>query len=342
MSEQNQKEQQNHIENSEFHEEAKLKTPVRMEEVGEHQDGQRLDNFLMKFLKGVPKNAIYRIIRKGEVRVNKGRAKPESKLHTGDIVRIPPVVLPDQQSIQAPTYLQKILLDSIILEDKNLLVINKPSGVAVHRGSGSDTGVIECLRVARPDLEFLELVHRLDKETSGCLVLAKTGAALRALQSCTMDKRYLCLVQNRWRKSVFDQKAKLDTEHRENGERHVVVSDKGKDAHTRFTPMDDFLGASLMEARLFTGRTHQIRVHAAHMGHPLAGDERYGNEAFNKEMKSYGLKRMFLHAHSLMFDINGKDYAFSAPLPDDLNEVIERLTDNLEHKRTRKKNIYDN
>ena len=337
MSEQNQNEQDSSFDENKHQDTNVVKTAVRMEEVGTHQDGQRLDNFLMKFLKGVPKNAIYRIIRKGEVRVNKGRAKPESKLQIGDIVRIPPVILPDQQSIQAPAYLQKILLDSVILEDKNLLVINKPSGVAVHRGSGSDTGIIECLRVARPDLEFLELVHRLDKDTSGCLVLAKTGAALRALQSCTMDKRYLCLVQHRWRKSVVDQKAKLDIENRENGERHVVVSEKGKDAHTRFTPRDDFLGTSLMEARLFTGRTHQIRVHAAHMGHPLAGDDRYGNEAFNKEMKSYGLKRMFLHAHSLMFDINGKDYAFSAPLPDDLNEVLERLTDNLENKHTRKK-----
>lgn len=306
---------------------------VRFENVTEHQQGQRLDNFLMAQFRSVPKSKIYQIIRKGEVRVNKGRAKPETKLNMGDIVRIPPVYMAEKDEAQAPKYWQERLLANIIFEDKDVLVINKPSGLAVHRGSGLDTGVIECLRAARPDLPFMELVHRLDRETSGCLIIAKNGQILRQIQSAEMDKRYLCLVMGRWRKSVFDEKSPLDVENREMGERHVVVSEKGKPAHTRFTPRDDFLGASLIEARLFTGRTHQIRVHALHCGHPIAGDERYGDLAFNKEMKVNGLNRTFLHAHSLMLDVAGKSYAFSAPLPDELNAVLERLVDNKENRK---------
>ncbi len=315
------------------HRDNQIRTEIRLETVTEHQNGQRLDNFLMAQFRSLPKNKIYQIIRKGEVRVNKGRAKPETKLSKGDVVRIPPVYIATTTEAQAPQEYQDYLLDNILFEDKDILVINKPSGLAVHRGSGSDTGVIECLRAARTDLDFLELVHRLDRSTSGCLLIAKNGVTLKAIQNTKMDKRYLCLVMGRWNKSVFDEKAPLDVENREMGERYVIVSEKGRPAHTRFTPKDDYLGASLLEARLYTGRTHQIRVHAAHSGHPIAGDERYGNETFNAEFKKYGLHRLFLHAHSLMLDFNGKSYAFSAPLPDELNDVLERLIDNKEKKK---------
>ncbi len=311
-------------------------TKVTYVTVDEHSVGQRLDNFLLTYLKGLPKSAVYKIIRKGEVRINKGRAKAETRLKIADEIRIPPVRLSEEAAQEVPLYFQQKLVDAIIFEDAALLVINKPSGIAVHKGSGIEYGVIEGLRAARPELQFLELVHRLDRDTSGCLVLAKTGVALRELQKCQMDKRYLCLVQNRWRKGKFDQKAPLDTEHREHGERHVVVSDKGKSAHTRFNAVQDFLGTSLIEAQLMTGRTHQIRVHAAHSGHPLAGDERYGNATFNQELYRYGLTRLFLHAHYLAFEILNKSYALSAPLAEDLSQVIHQLEHNLERKQAKR------
>ncbi len=301
------------------------RTQVRFETVNEHQDGQRVDNFLMAQFRTLPKSRIYQMIRKGEVRVNKGRIKPESRLSVGDVVRIPPVSINPEAANEIPAFWKERLRNSIIHEDDRLLVINKPSGIAVHKGSGLPYGVIEVLRAARPELEFLELVHRLDKDTSGCLVLAKTGKILRELQKATMKKRYLCLVKGFWDKGRFDQHAKLDIENREHGERHVVVSPKGKDAHTRFNIIEHYPKSSLLEAELFTGRTHQIRVHAASLGFPLLGDDRYGDVDANKRMKQYGLNRIFLHAHSLMIDMPPYDYAFSAPLPDELNQFLSNM-----------------
>ncbi len=301
------------------------RTEVRFVTVNEHQSGQRVDNFLMAQFRTLPKSRIYQMIRKGEVRVNKGRVKPETRIDEGDIVRIPPVSLTPGAENEIPIFWKERLIKNIVHEDERLLVINKPAGIAVHKGSGLPYGVIEILRAARPELEFLELVHRLDKDTSGCLVLAKSGKILRDLQKASMNKRYLCLVKGYWDKGRFDQHAKLDIENREHGERHVVVSPNGKEAHTRFDIIEHYPKASLLEAKLFTGRTHQIRVHAASMGFPLLGDERYGDPEVNKAFKSKGLGRIFLHASSLMIDMPPYDYAFSAPLPDDLNKFLNNL-----------------
>lgn len=302
------------------------RTQVRFVTVNEHQSGQRLDNFLMAQFRTLPKSRIYQMIRKGEVRINKGRAKPETRLNLGDVVRIPPVSINPEAVNEIPAFWKERLLKSIIHEDERLLVISKPSGIAVHKGSGLPYGVIEVLRAARPELDFLELVHRLDRDTSGCLVLAKSGKILRELQKATMKKRYLCMVKGYWDKGRFDQHAKLDIENREHGERHVVVSSKGKEAHTRFNIIEHYPKASLLEAELFTGRTHQIRVHATDLGFPLLGDERYGEEKTNRDMKTLaGLNRIFLHAHSLMIDMPPYDYAFSAPLPDELNSFLNNL-----------------
>ncbi len=289
-------------------------------------DGQRLDNFLLSRLKGVPKSVIYRIIRKGEVRVNKGRAKPDTRLQAGDDLRIPPIRVAQRDEAIAPKYWVERLLSSIIHEDANVMVLDKPSGIAVHRGSGLETGVIECLRAARTELPFLELVHRLDRDTSGCLLLAKTGAALRSLQKITMDKRYLCLVAGHWDFGTIEVNAPLNDQHRIGGERHVIVAAEGKPACTIFKPVHHAKGGTLLEAQLLTGRTHQIRVHAAHKGHAVAGDTRYGNATFNQRLAEIGMQRLFLHAHSLIFDLGGRDYAFSSALPEELSECISALS----------------
>lgn len=303
-----------------------IRTQVSFVTVNEHQAGQRVDNFLMAQFRTLPKSRVYQMIRKGEVRVNKGRVKPETRLSFGDSVRIPPVSINPEAENDIPIFWKERLLNNIIHEDDRLLVLNKPSGIAVHKGSGLPYGVIEVLRAARPELEFLELVHRLDRDTSGCLVLAKSGKILRQLQKATMKKAYLCLVSGHWDKGTFDQHAKLDIENRLHGERHVVVSPNGKDAHTRFKIVEHYPKSSLLAAELFTGRTHQIRVHAASMNFPLLGDERYGDADANKAIKAFGLNRIFLHAHSLMIDMPPYDYAFSAPLPDELHNLLTNLT----------------
>ncbi len=307
-------------------EENQTRSKVRFEIVSEHQAGQRVDNFLMAQFRNLPKSRIYQMIRKGEVRVNKGRVKPETRLKEFDQIRIPPVSLPESNEEVIPKFWQERLLNQIIHEDDRVMVINKPSGIAVHKGSGIPYGVIEVLRAARPELKFLELVHRLDRDTSGCLILAKTGQMLKQIQSAEMKKRYLCLVDGHWEKGTFDQHAKLDIENRAHGERHVVVSPHGKESHTRFHMIEHYPGATLLEAQLFTGRTHQIRVHTLASGHPILGDERYGNEASNKRMKQKGLSRLFLHAHSVILDLPPYDYAFSAPLPEELSSFLDKLT----------------
>ncbi|MGD8423982.1 MAG: RluA family pseudouridine synthase [Gammaproteobacteria bacterium] len=300
--------------------------------VGAEEAGQRLDNFLMARLRGVPRTRVYRMLRKGEVRVNKGRAAPSYRIRHGDVVRIPPVrqSAPRQDAGRPPQGIAR-LEERILYEDERLLVLDKPSGMAVHGGSGASFGVIETLRAIRPDAPYLELVHRLDKETSGCLLIAKRRSYLRSLHELLregrLDKRYLALVRGQWHLGSRRLEDRLRTHHREGGERHVKADEHGKIAVSRFTPVQILRSASLVEVQLFTGRTHQIRVQAAAAGHPLAGDRKYGDADFNRHLAKLGLKRMFLHAHSLEYDDprTGEPRSFSSPLPDDLRAVLEAV-----------------
>jgi len=305
---------------------------VRHLEITPVHAGQRLDNFLLRELKGAPKSLIYRILRKGEVRVNGGRVQPGQRLQTGDVLRIPPVRLADaeRRAPRPPPGLAERLREAVLHEDRELLVLDKPAGLAVHKGSGLDFGAIELLRSLRPDEPFLELAHRLDRETSGCLMLARTPGALRAIQSALragrVEKRYLALVRGYWNHGPREVNAPLRRNVLRGGERMVEVLDDGKPALTRFRPVSLFKPASLLEADIATGRTHQIRVHAAHVDHPLAGDEKYGDPAFNRMMaERYGLRRLFLHAHSLIVPLGGREIAVSAPLDAELKAVLDGL-----------------
>jgi 23S rRNA pseudouridine955/2504/2580 synthase len=300
--------------------------------VDERGAGQRLDNFLGRILKDVPRSHIFRVIRKGEVRINGKRAKPEARLQANDIVRVPPVRLGEQAPPRrAPGPLVESVTGAIVYLDPQLLVIDKPAGVAVHGGSGVSFGVIEALRAARPD-ETLELAHRLDRDTSGLLMVARKPSALRTLHALLregkVEKKYLALVKGKWELGKKRIDVPLRTDIRVGGERTVKADASGKEAASVFKPVQ-FFGkkASLVEVTLETGRTHQIRVHAAHAGYPLAGDEKYGEEAFNERMKALGLGRMFLHAHQLSFvwPETGVEFAASAPLPADLAAVIDAL-----------------
>lgn len=292
--------------------------------------GQRIDNFLRRELPGLPKGRLYRILRKGEVRVNGGRVRAEYKLVDGDEVRIPPArvrepgTAPDERRAAA-------LAGRIIFEDKRLIVVDKPSGVAVHGGSGISFGVIELLRAARPELRDLSLVHRLDRETSGCLVLAKRRSALREMHAKfregQVEKNYLALAAGDWQHGEQIIDLPLLVEHRKNGERHVIVSDKGKPAQTRVQLSRTFGKFSLLQCAPLTGRTHQIRVHLHAAGHPLVGDERYGADEVNRKARKLGLRRLFLHAQSIAFaDDSGNDLHFTAPLADDLESFLERIS----------------
>lgn len=303
---------------------------VQFVEVSPPYHGQRIDNFLLRTLKGVPKSMIYRILRKGEVRVNRGRIRPEYRLQTGDVVRIPPLrVSEDKGEVRIPPAVLERINQAILLEDKKILVLNKPAGVAVHKGSGLDFGIIEALRALRPDAPYLELAHRLDRETSGCLVLAKTPAALRTIQAAfhagTIDKRYLALLRGHWNEGRREVSVPLRKNVLRGGERMVEVVEDGKPALSTFRPVNLFSRASLMEVGIGTGRTHQIRVHAAHIGYPVAGDEKYGDSRFNRQMIDYGLRRLFLHARSIDFYLDGHEVSVSAPLTDELKRVLERL-----------------
>ena len=314
----------------------KASQKVRFIEVGEEYAGQRLDNFLVTRLKGAPKTLIYRIIRKGEVRINKGRAKPTTRLAAGDLVRIPPIRLGESVSKNVDARRFEFLNQAILFEDDTLLVINKPSGMAVHAGSGIAVGIIEALRSLHPELAYLELAHRLDRETSGCLVLAKKSSALKALnedfrnnslKNPRLDKRYLALVKGRWRGGQRRVTKALNTDARRHGERHVVVDKKGSYASSIMQPKAIADEASLIEVKLLTGRTHQVRVHALSENHPLAGDQRYGEQAFNREMKQAGLKRLFLHASQLQLHHPTKNQKITieAPLPKELKLVLDNL-----------------
>lgn len=305
---------------------------VRQVEVGERGAGQRLDNFLARILGDVPRSHIFRVIRKGEVRVNGKRARPETRLQTSDTVRVPPVrtgaAAPPRR---ASNSMIDRVISAIVHEDAQLLVIDKPAGLAVHGGSGVSFGVIEALRTARPD-ETLELVHRLDRDTSGLLLVSRKPAALRTLHALMregqVEKKYLALVKGKWELGAKRIDVPLRTDIRVSGERTVKAHASGKEAVSHFKPVQ-FFGkkASLVEVTLETGRTHQIRVHAAHAGYPLAGDEKYGDAEFNEKMKASGLTRMFLHAHhvSFVWPETGVEFSASAPLPADLASVIDVL-----------------
>ncbi len=302
---------------------------VQFIEITDSNAGQRLDNFLLSLEKGVPKSRIYRALRKGEVRVNKGRKKQTYKLQLGDTVRIPPLRVTEKTiSNTVSDFLRQQLNESILHEDDDLLILNKPSGIAVHAGSGIDQGIIEALRIIRAELPFLELVHRLDRDTSGCLLLAKSRTSLLHLQQQMVEhdinKRYLTLLKDSWGQEEKTVIAPLLKNTVSAGERMVQVNDEGKYAETLFIPLQQFPSAQLTEVVLFTGRTHQIRVHAKHIGHPLAGDDKYGQRAFNKQMKKAGLKRLFLHAWKLGITHPNTNEALQieAPIPMPLQTFI--------------------
>ena len=306
---------------------------VRLMEISSEQAGQRIDNYLITLLKGVPKSRIYRILRKGEVRVNKGRIKPTYRLKPDDVVRVPPVRMEEKPAaIRLPDAQMERLENAIIFEDKGLIVLNKPAGLAVHGGSGLSFGVIELLRASRPTAPYLELVHRLDRDTSGCLMIAKKRSYLRHLHDqLRMDKKirkhYRALLCGHWDKGKHHENAPLLKVAHSSGDRMVRVDENGKQSHTLFKSISTHKQASYMEIELFTGRTHQIRVHAAHCGHPVAGDDKYGNNDCNRELKKFGLKRLFLHAYRLEFEHpgSGQEMDIIAPISDELNSVLDKL-----------------
>lgn len=302
---------------------------VRILEITQENAQQRIDNFLRLHLKGVPKSLIYRIVRKGEVRVNKKRVKADYKLQAGDQVRIPPVRVEKENPLPSPKLNMIAQLESLIVyEDDGLIILNKPSGLAVHGGSGLDFGAIEALRALRPEARFLELVHRLDKATSGCLLIAKKRSMLRALheqlRSKTMSKQYLALVKGSWNKNWRSVKEPLLKDALNS---IVKVSSDGKASETRFKIIQRYQGATLLEASPVTGRTHQIRVHCACKGHNIAGDDRYGDDDFSAEMKQLGLNRLFLHAAHITFHhpVLEKEMTVSAPLCAQLSTLLEKL-----------------
>ena len=310
----------------------------KIETITADEAGQRIDNFLMRHFKTVPRSRVYRLLRKGEVRVNRKRVDAEYRIQQGDEVRLPPVridavetdgrVTPRQPS----SSLLELIERAVIFQDKHLLVIDKPAGVAVHGGSGMSFGVIEALRASRPR-ETLELVHRLDRDTSGCLLVARDRSTLTALHTLIrnggMHKTYLALVAGSWQLGTKRVDAPLATDNRQHGERHVRVAAAGKDSVSVFKPVQ-FFGplATLMEVDIPTGRTHQIRVHASFAGHPLLGDDKYGDRERNAELKRHGLKRTFLHAQSVAFEWPGSGVPFhaSAPLPGELAAVLDAIT----------------
>ncbi len=310
------------------------KSSVRMIKVPEDRAGQRLDNFLLGQLKGAPRSLVYKLVRSGQVRVNGGRAKAERKLEAGDEVRVPPVNLNEIGDKAPPPagFLQRMEA-AIVFEDARLLVINKPTGVASHGGSGISHGAIETMRALRPNLN-LELVHRLDRDTSGLLILAKKRSALVELQALLREdhggiqKRYLTLLAGRMPDGVMSVDAPLHVGLRQGGERHVQVNPIGKPSLSHFRVLERRGGHSYCEVRIETGRTHQIRVHAQHIGHPVAGDDKYGDPAVNKRFREQiGLKRLFLHAASLEFALDGgkTPYLLNAPLAPELAEALDRL-----------------
>ncbi len=302
-------------------------------EVGEEGDAQRVDNYLTRLMKGVPKSHIYRILRSGEVRVNSGRVGPDHRLKIGDRLRVPPVRTAIRGASEVPPgrVVVRRLDRCIIHEDEALLVLDKPAGMAVHGGSGVSVGVIEQLRLERPDARFLELVHRLDRETSGLLVVAKKRSALTHLHAQLREgaaqKYYLALAKGRWTQGRQSVKLALHKYVQANGERRVRVQDDGQSSQTVFRLRQNFPEWSLLEAELKTGRTHQIRVHLAHLGFPIAGDDKYGDFELNKAIAKRGLKRMFLHAFRLTIThpLTARSATYDSALPSDLSTFLDTL-----------------
>ena len=299
--------------------------------IGDEAAGQRLDNFLFKRLKGVPKSRVYRMLREGEVRVDGKRAKPDQRLELDNEVRIPPVRVAEPDAPPGLAKIGRSLLDRILYRDEALIALNKPAGMAVHGGSGISRGVIEQLRLELPECRYLELVHRLDRETSGVLLIAEKRRALTGLHAMMrdggIDKRYLLLVAGRWPNPLQHVKLPLYKRITETGEKHVTVRDDGQRAHTIFRRLESYRDFTLLEAELKTGRTHQIRVHTSHLGFPIAGDAKYGDFELNKTLAKQGLKRMFLHAAKLAFPhpVTNEPLTIAAPLPDELAHFLHTL-----------------
>jgi len=301
--------------------------------ISEDNAGQRIDNFLIRYFGKIPKSRVYQMLRKGEVRINSGRIKQTYRLTTGDILRVPPVYIDEQgHSIPSPS-LQQRIKDSIIFEDEGLIIINKPAGIVVHSGSGQSHGVIEAFRAIGNDYEKLELVHRLDKDTSGCLMLAKSIPVLRqlhtAMKNDNIAKSYCALLAGRISKKEITVDAALSKNTISSGERLVTLDENGKSAVTIYTRERVFSTATLVNIKLITGRTHQIRVHSASIEHPVIGDLKYGDRFINQQYKKQGLKRMFLHAKSLRFTspVNKKNMVIDAPLDAGLVNFLEKLND---------------
>lgn len=306
---------------------------IRYVDVTEEEAGQRLDNYLIRTCKGVPKSHLYRILRSGEVRVNSKRIDATYRLLVGDRIRIPPIRVAERPEVAMDEVAKQRVELPILFEDEAMLVVNKPVGVAVHGGSGVSFGVIESLRTQRPQAKFLELAHRLDRETSGILLVGKKRSALTVLHDMFReagegaDKRYLLLVAGAWVNEKQHVRAPLLKYLLDNGERRVKVSPEGKTAHTVFRLLARWPQFSLLEAQLKTGRTHQIRVHAASLGFPILGDEKYGDFELNRTLPKVGLKRMALHAHSMQFKhpVSQALMTLHAPLPDDFKPFVEKL-----------------
>jgi len=301
--------------------------------VDEDMAGQRVDNFLMARLRGVPRSIVYRVVRKGEVRVNKGRVKPDTRLQAGDVVRIPPIVQQAKPEQPRPgDRVQGVVEAAVVFESSDMLVVNKPSGIAVHGGSGLSFGLIEVLRSSRPQAKFLELVHRLDRDTSGLVMVAKKRSALRFLQDelrhKRMRKHYHALVIGDWPDDVSRVAEPLLRYEMPNGERRVRVSSEGKESLTLYRCLERFDGYSLVQASPVTGRTHQIRVHSAWAGHPIAGDDKYMDDASLKAFRSIGGERLMLHARALEFALPGTGEAMflEAPYDTAFRKLVDELT----------------
>ena len=302
---------------------------VRYVEVNKEEDGQRLDNYLLRILKGVPKSHVYRLIRSGEVRVNKKRSQVSARLSAGDTIRLPPIRMSPEKDIFVGSRLSERLLRCILYEDSHLLVINKPAGIAVHGGSGLSCGVIEAFRKIRDDLPYLELVHRLDKDTSGCLILAKKRSALRAIQKQLemrlMNKTYWAVLCHPWEgKKKVVVKTCLEKNTLKSGERVVRVLDEGKLSETAFVLLENYKHACLIEALPKTGRTHQIRVHSTHIGHPILGDTKYGGDMDIPELQKEKT-RLYLHAKAIQFTLNEKNYVFEADIDERFQQTLKLL-----------------
>ena len=307
-------------------------TSVRYYTIIAEEDGQRLDNYLLRVLKGVPKSHIYRIIRSGEVRINSKRVKPSDRLVTGDAVRVPPIRSSQTQIAIPSAGLSDCLLNNIIFEDERLLVLAKPAGLAVHGGSGVTLGVIEAMRQIRPDLTYLELVHRLDKETSGCLLLAKKRSCLRAIQALlekrAVQKTYWCVLVGAWEgRTPLLVDAPLRKSILQSGERMVFADPTGKSSQTRFKLLENYADACWVEAQPKTGRTHQIRVHATEIGHPILGDQKYSKVQTLPALRDLKT-RMYLHAYAIQFTLNEQVYHFEAKPDATFAQTLEILRRN--------------